>query len=50
LAYSLHKSHNASGNAIFNKNVALDWSKIKQNSLNKAYQDIACQEALAKKN
>ena len=50
LAYSLHKSHNASGNAIFKKNVALKWSKIKQSTINKAYQDIACQEAAAKNN
>ena len=44
LAYSLHKSPYASGNAIFNKNVALEWSKIKPNSINEAYQVIACQE------
>ena len=50
LAYSLHKSPNASGNAIFNKNVALEWSKIKPNSINEAYQAIACQEALTKNN
>ena len=50
LAYSLHKSPNASGNAIFNKNVALEWSKIKPNSINEAYQEIACQEASTKKN
>ena len=50
LAYSLHKSPYASGNAIFNKNVALEWSKIKPNSINEAYQAIACQEALTKNN
>ena len=50
LAYSLHKSSNASGNAIFNKNVALEWSKIKPNSINESYQDIACQEASTKNN
>ena len=50
LAYSLNKSPNASGNAIFNKNVALEWSKIKPNSINEAYQEIACQEASTKKN
>ena len=50
LAYSLHKSPNASGNAIFNKNTALEWSKIKSNSINEAYQDIACQEASTKNN
>lgn len=48
LAYSLHKRPNAIGNAIFNKNVALEWNKIKKNSINEAYQNIACQEALAK--
>mgnify|MGYP001301865028 FL=1 len=47
LAYSLHKSPNASGNAIFNKSVALEWTKIKENSINEAYQDIACHEASA---
>ena len=50
LAYSLHKSPYASGNAIFNKNVALEWSKIKPNSINEAYQAIACQEASTKNN
>ena len=50
LAYSLHKSPYASGNAIFNKNVALEWSKIKPNSINEAYQVIACQEASTKNN
>ena len=50
LAYSLHKSPYASGNAIFNKNVALEWSKIKQNSINEAYQVTACQEASTKNN
>ena len=50
LAYSLHKSPNASENAIFNKNTALEWSKIKPNSINEAYQDIACQEASTKNN
>jgi hypothetical protein len=49
LAYSLHKSPNASENAIFNKNTALEWSKIKPNSINESYQDIACQEASTKK-
>ena len=50
LAYSLHKSPKASGNAIFNKNVAFEWSKIKPNSINKSYHDIACQEASTKNN
>ena len=50
LAYSLHKSPYASGNAIFNKNVALEWSKIKPNSINEAYQVTACQEASTKNN
>ena len=50
LAYSLHKSPNASGNAIFNKNVALEWSKIKPNSINEAYHAMACQEASTKNN
>ena len=50
LAYSLHKSPYASENAIFNKNTALEWSKIKPNSINEAYQDIACQEASTKNN
>ena len=50
LAYSLHKSPYASGNAIFNKNVALEWSKIKPNSINEAYHAMACQEASTKNN
>ena len=48
LAYSLHNRPNASGNAIFNKNVPLEWSKIKPNSINESYQEIACQAALTK--
>jgi hypothetical protein len=45
LAYSLYKVNNANGLAIFSKSEALDWDKVKANSINSEYQKIACSEA-----
>lgn len=50
LAYSLYEDQFASGNSIYNRSEALKWDKISPHSVNKAYQDIACQEAIADKN
>ncbi len=45
LAYSLYDKKNAGGNAIFSKSKPMEWGKVKLNTINSAYKNVACQEA-----
>ena len=42
MAYSIYKSNNAIGTAIYTKGQSSEWFEAKANTVNRAYLDIAC--------
>jgi len=45
MAYSIYKSNNAIGKAIYTKGKSSEWFEAKINTVNRAYFDIACKES-----
>lgn len=45
MAYSIYKSNNAIGTAIYTKGQSSEWFEAKINTVNRAYLDIACKES-----
>jgi len=45
MAYSIYKSNNATGKAIYTKGQSSEWFEAKINTVNRAYLDIACKES-----
>ena len=45
MAYSVYKSNNATGKAIYTKGQSSEWFEAKINTVNRAYLDIACKES-----
>jgi hypothetical protein len=45
MAYSIYKSNNATGKAIYTKGKSSEWFEAKINTVNRAYFDIACKES-----
>ena len=45
MAYSIYKSNNATGKAIYTKGQSSEWFEAKINTVNRAYFDIACKES-----
>lgn len=45
MAYSIYKSNNASGTAIYTKGQSSEWFEANPNTVNRAYLDIACKES-----
>ena len=45
MAYSIYKSNNAIGTAIYTKGQSSEWFEAKANTVNRAYLDIACKES-----
>ena len=45
MAYSIYKSNNASGTAIYSKGQSSEWFEANPNTVNRAYLDIACKES-----
>ena len=45
MAYSIYKSNNATGTAIYSKGQSSEWFEANPNTVNRAYLDIACKES-----
>ena len=45
MAYSIYKSNNATGTAIYTKGQSSEWFEANPNTVNRAYLDIACKES-----
>ena len=45
MAYSIYKSNNATGRAIYTKGQSSEWFEANPNTVNRAYLDIACKES-----
>ena len=45
MAYSIYKSNNATGKAIYTKGQSSEWFEANPNTVNRAYLDIACKES-----